>query len=182
MRDPSAAAIGAVTGQLGKSFETSAEGETTMPDGGDIRTAAEAADALYYAMRRARSTTMHRAGRRVTAAQSALLDPLLDDDNGIPVGRLAAAAAVSMPTATRALRQLEDRKLVERARSCSDDRVVLVRLTADGATIMGQAREDLRRRQRTTFRRFSKQERLDLTRLLSQLAGYIDEQVKGPGA
>lgn len=54
----------------------------------------------------------------------------------MPVSRVAATLGVSAAAATGMIGRMEDRGLVRRARDESDRRVVLVRLTAKGRTVL----------------------------------------------
>ncbi|MEU0843572.1 MarR family transcriptional regulator [Streptomyces sp. NPDC005962] len=132
---------------------------------------AQAADALFYAMRRARSAA-GQASSGLTLAQLALLDPLAAAGE-LPVGRLAAAADVSVPTATRMLQQLESKGSVTRRRSATDERRVLVGLTDEGAHQLAAVRTRLRERQARILTRFLPAERTQLARQLHRLAGAI---------
>jgi DNA-binding MarR family transcriptional regulator len=132
---------------------------------------AQAADALFYAMRRARASA-GQAGSGLSLAQLALLDPLMAEVE-LPVGRLAAAADVSVPTATRMLQQLETKGSVTRRRSTTDERQVLVRLTEYGADQLTAVRTRLRERQARGLAQFSPDERIQLARQLRRLADVI---------
>ncbi|OON80174.1 hypothetical protein B1H18_13165 [Streptomyces tsukubensis] len=132
---------------------------------------ARAADALYYAMRRARSV----AGREdsgLSPAQLALIAPLAGEGE-LPVGRLAAAADVSVPTATRMLQQLESKGSVTRRRSPEDERRVLVGLTDDGARRLDAVRTRLHKRQLSLLAGFPPAERARLAGQLHRLAEAI---------
>ena len=136
---------------------------------------AQASDALFYAMRRVRSSAAHRIGG-LSLAQLALLQPL-DRQASMPVGRLAAEADVSVPTATRMLQQLEAKGVVVRRRSPHDERQVLVSLTEDGAARLTLLRERLRERQTRAFEAFTPEERIQLvtlTRRLTELVASSD--------
>ncbi|MEV7603663.1 MarR family transcriptional regulator [Kitasatospora sp. NPDC089797] len=151
-----------------------------LPSGEDgVRELAEAADRLFYAMRRARAATVGRSGAGLSMAQLTLLEPLAADGRGegLPVGRLAVAAEVSVPTATRMLKQLEAAGVVTRQRSPHDERQVLVRLTADGADRLGAMRTELRARQSEALSHFTARERRDLAAQLQRLAGVIGDTV-----
>jgi MarR family transcriptional regulator, organic hydroperoxide resistance regulator len=140
----------------------------------EVRDFAAAADELFFAMRRSRAVTAGQFGQDLSAAQITLLEPLVEDD-GVPVGRLAAAAAVSVPTATRMLKQLETRRLVDRRRSTADDRVVLIRLTDEGRELLTDLRDQLRSRQAVTLSRFTRDEREYLSSQLRRLAELVSE-------
>lgn len=132
---------------------------------------AQAADVLFYAMRRSRSV-VGRAGSGLTIAQLALLDPLARAGES-PVGQLAAAADVSVPSTTRMLQQLEGKGLVVRRRSATDERQVLVSLTEEGAQQLTAVRAMLRERQARSLTAFSPAERTQLARQLRRLAEAI---------
>ncbi|MEV0278926.1 MarR family transcriptional regulator [Streptomyces sp. NPDC050610] len=131
---------------------------------------AQAADALFYAMRRARSAAGQE-GSGLTLAQLALLNPLAGERE-LPVGQLAAAADVSVPTATRMLQQLEGKGSVLRRRSPTDERRVLVSLTEEGVDQLAAVRARLRERQ-ARLARFSPAERAQLARQLRRLSDLI---------
>lgn len=132
---------------------------------------AQAADALFFAMRRARSAAADRLGG-LTLAQLALLEPLAQQPK-IPVGRLAAGADVSVPTATRMLQQLEAKGVVVRQRSAEDERQVLVSLTDEGATRLAQLQAQLRERQARAFAAFTSSERIQLVALTRRLTDLV---------
>ncbi|WP_435132287.1 MarR family winged helix-turn-helix transcriptional regulator [Actinacidiphila sp. bgisy144] len=143
---------------------------------------AQAADRLFYAMRRSRAATMGRSGARLSMAQLALLEPLAPDagSEGLPVGRLAVTAEVSVPTATRMLKQLEAVGVVTRQRSPHDERQVLIRLTEDGADRLAAMRAELRARQSKALAHFTPRERRELAAQLDRLAGVIGDTVPRP--
>jgi DNA-binding MarR family transcriptional regulator len=144
-----------------------------MPDTG-VEKLAQAADALFYAMRRARTATAGQAAPGLSLAQLALLDPLAEGAE-LPVGRLAGAADVSVPTATRMLQQLDAKGVVTRRRPPADERQVLVRLTEEGAAQLATVRQRLRERQARSLTRFTPDERTELARQLHRLADIITQ-------
>lgn len=160
-------------------------GDHQDPTGGEagVRELAQAADRLFYAMRRSRAATVGRSGAGLSMAQLTLLEPLSEDagGDGLPVGKLAAVAEVSVPTATRMLKQLEAAGMVTRQRSPHDDRQVLVRLTADGADRLAAMRTELRARQSEALAHFTPLERRELAAQLQRLAGVIGDTVPRPG-
>ncbi len=151
-------------------------------DEAGVRELAQAADRLFYAMRRSRAATMGRSGAGLSMAQLTLLEPLAADDGGegLPVGRLAVTAEVSVPTATRMLKQLEAAGVVTRQRSPHDERQVLVRLTQDGADRLAAMRTELRARQCEALSHFTAQERHELAAQLQRLAGVIGDTIPQP--
>ncbi|MFI7102318.1 MarR family winged helix-turn-helix transcriptional regulator [Streptomyces sp. NPDC050161] len=158
-------------GRHNKAQDDNAGPEAPGASAAGVDELAQAADALFYAMRRARSVA-GQAGSGLTLAQLALLEPLAADDE-LPVGRLAAAAGVSVPTATRMLQQLESKGSVTRHRSPADERRVLVGLTEEGLRQLTAVRARLRERQTRTLARIPSGERARLTRQLHDLAEAI---------
>ncbi|GAA4531024.1 MarR family winged helix-turn-helix transcriptional regulator [Amycolatopsis samaneae] len=138
---------------------------------------ARAADRLFYAMRRSRAATVGQADGGLSLAQLALLGPLAEtpDEPGLPVGRLATAAEVSVSTATRMLKQLETKGVVTRRRSPDDERQVLISLTGDGVRRLDAVRADLRARQNRALSRFTAEERRELAAQLHRLADVITD-------
>ncbi|WP_020671045.1 MarR family winged helix-turn-helix transcriptional regulator [Amycolatopsis nigrescens] len=134
---------------------------------------AQAADELFFAVRKARSTGADRDGG-LSLPQLTLLEPLVGDTE-LPVGRLAAAADVSIPTATRMLQQLAAAGVVVRRRSPHDERKVLVTLTRDGRDRMARLLARRRERQAQAFAVFSPGERKQLVALLRRLVPAIEE-------
>ncbi|MFD8720029.1 MarR family winged helix-turn-helix transcriptional regulator [Streptomyces sp. NPDC059629] len=116
-------------------------------------------------------------------SQLALLTALTEDAEGdgagLPVGRLAADAEISVPIATRMLQQLEGKNVVTRRRAPHDERQVLIRLTEEGAARLAAVRAELRARQYAALSQFAPQERHELAAQLHRLAGIIGETVPG---
>ncbi|MFF4805564.1 MarR family winged helix-turn-helix transcriptional regulator [Streptomyces sp. NPDC001351] len=134
---------------------------------------AQAADALFVAMRRARSAGADHYGG-LSLAQVALLEPLTAQPD-LPVGRLASSADVSVPTATRMLQQLETKGIVVRRRSAQDERRVLVSLTTQGTELLATLRERLRERQARAYEAFTADERVQLVTLLRRLTDLVSD-------
>ncbi|EPD91969.1 MULTISPECIES: MarR family winged helix-turn-helix transcriptional regulator [Streptomyces] len=158
-----------------------------LPVAPGVEELAQAADRLFYAMRRSRSATVGQSAAGLSMAQLALLTPLAEDTDGkgLPVGRLAAHAEVSVPTATRMLKQLENKSVVTRRRSPHDERQVLIRLTREGAEHLAAMQAQLRARQYTALSQFTPQERHALAAQLHRLAGLINQTTPpaaGPAA
>ncbi|MCE3034610.1 MarR family winged helix-turn-helix transcriptional regulator [Streptomyces sp. CMSTAAHL-2] len=143
------------------------------PAHGDIgaEEISQAADALFFAMRRARTTSAEHYGG-LSLPQVALLEPLATEPD-LPVGRLASSADVSVPTATRMLQQLETKGIVVRRRSPEDERRVLVSLTDDGAERLAVLRGHLRERQARAYEAFTPAERALLVTLLHRLTNLV---------
>ncbi|WP_438489859.1 MarR family winged helix-turn-helix transcriptional regulator [Streptomyces sp. S186] len=159
-----------------------ADHRDSVSDRGSVDELAQAADQLFYAMRRSRAATVGRSAAGLSMAQLALLAPLTEDarGDGLPVGRLAANADISVPTATRMLKQLEANGVVTRRRSEHDERQVLVRLTDDGTQRLTTMRTELRARQSQALSQFTPDERHTLAAQLHRLAGIIADTMTGP--
>ncbi|MET8999176.1 MarR family winged helix-turn-helix transcriptional regulator [Amycolatopsis sp. NPDC004169] len=141
------------------------------PTAAEVDELVQAADAVFFAMRKARSAGADRDGG-LSLPQVTLLEPLAAEPE-LPVGRLAAAADVSIPTATRMLQQLEAAGVVVRRRSPEDERKVLVTLTPDGSERLTRLLARRRERQAEAFGVFSPAERRQLVTLLHKLVPVI---------
>ncbi|MGW4063477.1 MarR family winged helix-turn-helix transcriptional regulator [Amycolatopsis sp. NPDC004747] len=141
------------------------------PTAAEVDELVQAADAVFFAMRKARSAGADRDGG-LSLPQVTLLEPLAAEPE-LPVGRLAAAADVSIPTATRMLQQLEAAGVVVRRRSPEDERKVLVTLTPDGSERLTRLLARRRERQAEAFGVFSPEERRQLVALLHKLVPVI---------
>ncbi|TGN75585.1 MarR family transcriptional regulator [Streptomyces bauhiniae] len=146
-------------------------------DEAGVQELAQAADRLFYAMRRSRAATVGRSGAGLSMAQLTLLEPLATSDDGLPVGKLASTAEVSVPTATRMLKQLQAAGVVTRQRSPYDERQVLIRLTDDGTDRLSAMRTELRSRQTEALSHFTPRERHELAAQLHRLAAVIGDTV-----
>ncbi|WP_328457276.1 MULTISPECIES: MarR family winged helix-turn-helix transcriptional regulator [unclassified Amycolatopsis] len=142
------------------------------PTAAEVDEVVQAADAVFFAMRKARSAGADRDGG-LSLPQVTMLEPLATEPE-LPVGRLAAAADVSIPTATRMLQQLEGAGVVVRRRSPQDERKVLVALTADGGERLKRLLARRRERQAAAFAVFTPAERKQLAFLLRKLVPVID--------
>jgi MarR family transcriptional regulator, organic hydroperoxide resistance regulator len=135
---------------------------------------AEALDDLCFAILRATGRGVPGGDTELTLSQYNVLQVL--GDGPATVSRVAAAADVAVPTATRALRALERRGFVERRRDQSDDgRLVTVSLTVTGGRVLGEKRTWVRARQRAIFDRLSDAQRESAASLLRVIAEDIHE-------
>ncbi|MEV2212693.1 MarR family transcriptional regulator [Streptomyces sp. NPDC050997] len=152
-----------------------------LPVERDIEHLAQAADRLFFAMRRSRTGAVGQFEAGLSMSQLALLTALTEDTEGegVPVSRLAATAEISVPTATRMLQQLEGRNVVTRRRAPHDERQVLIRLTEEGAARLAAMRSELRARQYAALSHFTPQERHELAAQLHRLAGLIGQTIPG---
>lgn len=131
-------------------------------------------EAFALATRRARARFGRDDGIELTPSQLHLLDSLAEGDVRT-VGRLAEAAGVSAPTATRMLDGLERSGVVERSAHGADRRCVNVVLTEPGRDLVRRKRAAVAGRRGALFTRLGAGEADDATRLLSRLAELIDE-------
>ena len=94
---------------------------------------------------------LYAAARKIVAAYTPVLKPLgltytqylvmlvLWEKDGIGVGQLCARLRLDSGTLTPVLKKLEERSLLERRRSGKDERVVILKLTAQGRALREQA-------------------------------------------
>jgi DNA-binding MarR family transcriptional regulator len=141
----------------------------------DLEEFIEAADALFYAMRRSRAAISGQQTQGLSLSQLAMLSPLVDDDGELPVGSLAAAADVSVPTATRMLQQLQNKGIITRRRSLTDERRVLIGLTPEGRTQLAAVRDRLRERRATALDHYTRPELAELVGHLRRLTDTINK-------
>ncbi|WP_320670433.1 MarR family winged helix-turn-helix transcriptional regulator [Patulibacter defluvii] len=97
---------------------------------------------LFRATKRIRGHGNQHLQGDLSIPQFHLVEPLLDSDEPLPVGRLAELAATTPPTATTMIRKLEEQGLIERSAHPGDRRVVRVALTEEGRRVV----DDRRRR------------------------------------
>lgn len=138
----------------------------------DVARFSDAWDALLVAVRRAQARGA-RAGEDLSLSQYQLLAPLTDGRQ--PVGRLAAGAGISAPTATRVLDGLERSGAVLRERCLEDRREVLVSLTDAGRERLAAKHAQLEARRHHLYERLDPDERPQSTRLLHHLAELLGE-------
>lgn len=140
----------------------------------DAEQFAAAWEAFGLATRRARARLSREDGLALTPSQLHLLEAL-DGPDSLTVGRMAEAAGVTAPTATRMLDGLERTGVVERSGDPHDRRCVNVRLTRGGRDLVAAKRAAVAAKRAELFARLTAREQADATRLLRRLAGLIDE-------
>lgn len=145
---------------------------------GDVERAfrgfSQAFDRFSQAVRSARGRISREDGLALTLSQYHLLEAL-DGAAALPVGRVAEAAGVAAPTATRMLDSLERVGTVRRSHSSDDRRVVEVALTAEGRRLVRKKRRAVERVRRAMFESLEPAEREHAERLLLRLADAIEE-------
>lgn len=112
--------------------------------------------------------------RELTLAQYYLLTQLREGE-ALPVCRLAEAAGIAPPTATRLVDGLERAGLLDRTRSRTDRRSVLVSLTDAGRETLERKDKELGKRRTTIYKRLKPEERRQSEQLLRHLAEVIDQ-------
>lgn len=131
-------------------------------------------DRFAQAVRRTRGRISRDDGLELTLSQYHLLEAL-EEAAELPVGRVAEAAGVAPPTATRMLDSLERTGTVRRAHSSDDRRVVMVALTDEGRRLVRKKRRAVEQVRRAMFERLDPTERESAERLLSRLAEAMEE-------
>jgi MarR family transcriptional regulator, organic hydroperoxide resistance regulator len=126
------------------------------------------------ALRRSRARQSNDPTAPLTLSQYHLI-AALESSPSLPVGRLAEAAGVSSPTATRMLDGLERDGLIERSPSEQDRRSVSVSLTEAGREAQRAERRRLERKRRALAEQLTPAERRQANALLRRLAALIDE-------
>jgi DNA-binding MarR family transcriptional regulator len=129
--------------------------------------------AAMGAVRRLRGRDTHRPGQ-LSYAQYGLLFGLAQS-TGLSSRELALAADLSPATVTPMLDHLAAAGLVDRTRSESDKRVVMVSLTDRGRAVVQERHAHLEPRWRAALREFSDDELLTATRVLDRLAALFDD-------
>jgi MarR family transcriptional regulator, organic hydroperoxide resistance regulator len=133
-----------------------------------------ALEELFRAVRRATGRGVPGGDTEVTLSQYNVLSAL--GERPSTVTEIAGAADVAIPTATRALRSLEERGFVERRRnSGSDGRLVTVALTPAGRDVLAEKTEWVRARQRAIFDSLTSAQRRTAAQTLRTIAEDIHE-------
>jgi DNA-binding MarR family transcriptional regulator len=134
----------------------------------------DALAAFFRATRRARGRTNQRAsGGALSLAQWHLVEPLLDGPQ--PAARLAEAADVSPPTASRVLDGLFARGYITRVADPSDRRVTMLELTGEGRAVALAKRREFRRVLGQIVAAIEPDDRDRAAALLERLAAVVEE-------
>jgi DNA-binding MarR family transcriptional regulator len=140
----------------------------------DVGAFIDALDEYWRAQRRAQGRfNNHLAAPDISLPQYHLLEPLAAASHG--VSKLAEAAGVSTPSATRMLGGLETRGLVARVPDTHDRRVVHIELTPRGRELVSRKRAQILEARTTIFDALPESERAVAAGLLHSLAAAIDE-------
>ena len=133
---------------------------------------AAALEELFRAVRRATGRGVPGGDTELTLSQYNLMSALGESPS--TVTEIAEVAEVAVPTATRALRSLEERGFVERRRnSGGDGRLVKVALTPAGATVLAEKTDWVRARQRAIFEGLTEGQRVEAAATLRAIAEDI---------
>jgi DNA-binding MarR family transcriptional regulator len=140
----------------------------------DLAAFASALEELFRAVLRASGRGVPGGETELTLSQYFLMDAMGDQE--LTVSEVARAARVAVPTATRALRALEERGFVERHREDGDDRrLVAVALTRSGQDVLAEKHAWVKKRQREIFDGLARGERETVADTLNVLAEGIAE-------
>lgn len=136
---------------------------------------------LMRATRRARGHgNQHLDG--LSIPQFNLVEPLLDADEPLAVGRLAELASTTAPTATTMIRKLEDHGLIERSAYPCDRRVVRVALTEAGRALVAERRRRVAAWRIQVASAVAPEDREAGTRALAAIAGEIERTIEALSA
>jgi DNA-binding MarR family transcriptional regulator len=140
----------------------------------DLADFAAALEELFRAVLRASGRGVPGGETELTLSQYFLMDAMGDQE--LTVSEVARAARVAVPTATRALRALEERGFVERHREDGEDRrLVAVALTPSGQQVLADKHTWVKTRQREIFEGLTSGERETVADTLNVLAEGIAE-------
>jgi DNA-binding MarR family transcriptional regulator len=131
---------------------------------------------VFRTLNRIRGRDTHLGGEEISHAQSELLGELYDRGE-LSAGELATAARMAPGTVTQMLDHLAAAGHVERARSETDRRVVVSRLTAAGRCKVQAKREAWERRWIGALEGFEVEELRVATRVLERLGAMFEEAV-----
>ena len=145
-----------------------------LDDGDGFDAFAGALTDFFRAARRVRGEAGVVGSRPLSLSQFTVLQ-IVDEQGDATVGELAAAAGVAAPTVTRMMDGLVRDGIVERQRDDGDRRVVRVRLTPAGRTLMREKRAWFLERLRARYDGLSAADRRAATPLMRRFAALLDE-------
>jgi MarR family transcriptional regulator, organic hydroperoxide resistance regulator len=135
---------------------------------------AAALEDLFRAVRRATGRGVPGGDTELTLSQYNLMSALGESPS--TVTEIAEVAEVAVPTATRALRSLEERGFVERRRKTGKDgRHVTVALTPAGSQVLAEKTEWVRDRQQAIFDGLTQAQRRTAADTLRAISDDIHE-------
>ncbi|HWG09717.1 MAG TPA: MarR family transcriptional regulator [Solirubrobacteraceae bacterium] len=130
---------------------------------------------LFRAVSRMRGRDTHLGGSEISHAQFELLIEL-DERGELSAGELAVAARIAPATVTQMLDGLAESGHVERARSDSDRRLVLARLTPLGRARVAAKRAAWRERWERALSDVSPREMRAATKVMERLGGVFEQE------
>src|SRR2546421_6238230 len=147
-----------------------------------LRALGQAFRGLFRTVSRMRGRDTHLGGDELSHAHFELLVELLDRGE-LSAGELAAAADLTPATVTQMLDHLAACGHVERARSETDRRVVVSRLTPGGALKVQARREEWQLRWEQALSGIDDEELQTAVRVLGRLGAMFEEaSIPEPGA
>jgi DNA-binding MarR family transcriptional regulator len=156
--------------QVSSSSSASAEPEWTA----ELDGLGKAFRRVFRSLNRLRGRDTHLGGSELSHAQFELLIEL-HERGPLPAGELAAAARLTPATVTQMLEHLADCGHVERARSDTDRRVVVSRLTAQGGRKIEAKRVAWRGRWQMALEGMEPAELRAATRVLERLSVVFED-------
>jgi DNA-binding MarR family transcriptional regulator len=115
---------------------------------------------------------MRSGAHTLSRTEAGVLATLTDGPRRIT--ELAATEALAQPTVTQLVDKLESRGLVTRARSGEDGRVVLVEITASGASHLEEVRAEIRANMREALVDLPDAELIELAHAAETLGALLD--------
>ena len=135
---------------------------------------AAALDEMFRAVLRATGRGVPGGETELTLSQYNTLSALGEGPSTVTA--VATVADVAPPTATRALRALEQRGFVERTRNAAGDgRQVTVALTPEGSKVLAEKTDWVRARQREIFEGLTQAQRRTAAQTLRSITEAIHE-------
>ena len=144
----------------------------------ELRELGSAFRRVFRTLNRMRGRDTHLGGEQLSYAQFELLIELFDHGE-LSAGELAAAASLTPATVTQMLDHLAERGHVERARSETDRRVVVSRLTEEGAVKLQARRAEWRERWEQALAGVSSEDLAAAARVLERLGTMFEEASPG---
>ena len=123
----------------------------------------------HYA-RHLRNTGLH-------AGQERIIEVLAESGTMTP-GELAETLGVRPPTITKTISRLQEQGFVQRVRSDSDGRQVVVSLTEMGRNVLGAMKKSAAKAQKQALKGLKKKERKQLDKILAKMEGNLGVPVR----
>jgi MarR family transcriptional regulator, organic hydroperoxide resistance regulator len=137
---------------------------------------------MFRALNRVRGRDTHLGGSDLSHAQFQLLRELQEHGDDVSAGELAAAAQLAPATVTQMLDHLAASGDVERVRSEKDRRVVVTRLTPQGASRIEAKREAWKQRWQLALDDVGEDQLAAASVVLERLAEMFEQTAAGDGS